>query len=80
MSKRCDLQKEYYKKNGNYKGSGQYRDSYVMWLEDQILTLRNNQHDFSKNCICEDSIGETWCCNQCGRPIPSRYDKPLINQ
>jgi hypothetical protein len=40
MSKRCELQKEYYQTNGNYKGNGKYCDKYVSWLEDQILALR----------------------------------------
>lgn len=40
MSKRCELQKEYYKKFGNYKGDGKYNDKYVAWLEEQVLTLR----------------------------------------
>lgn len=40
MSKRCELQKEYYQAKGNYKGNGKYSDEYVSWLEEQILTLR----------------------------------------
>ena len=40
MSKRCELQKEYYKQFGNYKGNGKYCDKYVIWLENEILALR----------------------------------------
>lgn len=40
MSKRCELQKEYYKANGNYKGNGKYCDKYVSWLENEVLALR----------------------------------------
>jgi len=40
MSKRCELQKEYYQAKGNYKGSGKYSDDYVMWLENEVLALR----------------------------------------
>ena len=40
MSKRCELQKEYYQQYGNYKGNGKYKDEYVSWLEEQILALR----------------------------------------
>jgi hypothetical protein len=40
MSKRCELQKEYYQSNGNYKGNGKCCDKYVRWLEEQILALR----------------------------------------
>lgn len=37
MSKRCELQKKYYKKYGNYKGEGKYSDHYVKWLEDIVI-------------------------------------------
>ena len=40
MSKRCKLQKEYYKKFGKYKGVGRYSDHYVNWLEGEVLALR----------------------------------------
>lgn len=40
MSKRCELQKEYYQQYGNYKGNGKHNDEYVSWLEEQILALR----------------------------------------
>jgi len=39
MSKRCKLQKEYYKEFGNYKGSGKYTDHYVNWLESKVLAI-----------------------------------------
>ena len=39
MSKRCELQKEYYQVNGNYKGNGKYCDKYVFWLENEVLAL-----------------------------------------
>jgi hypothetical protein len=39
MSKRCKLQKEYYKEFGNYKGFGKYTDHYVNWLEDKVLAI-----------------------------------------
>lgn len=40
MSKRCELQKEYYQQYGNYKGNGKYNDKYVSWLENEVLALR----------------------------------------
>lgn len=40
MSKRCELQKEYYQQYGNYKGNGKYSDEYVSWLENEVLALR----------------------------------------
>jgi len=54
MSKRCELQKEYYQANGNYKGNGKYCDKYVSWLEEQILALRI--HDVvgrSEQLVCD---------------------------
>jgi hypothetical protein len=70
MSKRCELQKEYYQANGNYKGNGKYNDDYVRWLEDQILALRI--HDVIKS-VC-DCSSETFAhhykggdkCGYCG--------------
>lgn len=29
-------------------------------------------NDWTKNCECESSIGQTWCCNQCGLPYDTR--------
>ena len=57
MSKRCELQKEYYQANGNYKGNGKYCDKYVSWLEEQILALR-----------IHDVVGrsEQLPCKKCG--------------
>lgn len=40
MSKRCKLQKEYYKEFGSYKGDGKYSNDYVKWLENEVLALR----------------------------------------
>lgn len=40
MSKRCKLQKNYFKQFGNYKGKGKYSDAYVKWLEEQVLKLQ----------------------------------------
>ena len=46
MSKRCKLQKEYFKDFGNYKGKGKYSDDYVRWLEEKILD--NQKPELSK--------------------------------
>jgi hypothetical protein len=51
MSKRCQLQKEYYKTNGKYKGNGKYSDDYVKWLEDQVLALQK-KHLKCGECDC----------------------------
>jgi hypothetical protein len=70
MSKRCELQKEYYKANGNYKGVGKYCDKYVSWLEEQILALRI--HDDMRSVCCGEELvtfktyGYDECCG-CGK-------------
>ena len=72
MSKRCELQKEYYQQYGNYKGNGKYSDKYVSWLEEQILALRI--HDVvgrSEQLSCETcmfnihSWSEDYPCATC---------------
>lgn len=73
MSKRCKLQKEYYQANGNYKGSGKYSDDYVMWLENEVLALRQPLV-ISSVCKCKGSaVGRTvtfdfehQICDRCG--------------
>lgn len=45
MSKRTELQKEYYKTYGNYKGNGVYCDHYVKWLEERVLALEPSRTD-----------------------------------
>lgn len=45
MSKRCELQKDYYQQKGNYKGVGNYSDAYVKWLEDKIMELRKQKQN-----------------------------------
>lgn len=67
MSKRCELQKEYYQINGNYKGNGKYSDDYVSWLEEQILALRI--HD-----VVERS--EKLPCPHCGQLEPCAGNSP----
>lgn len=57
MSKRCELQKEYYQANGNYKGSGKYSDDYVMWLENKVLAL-HQLLVISSVCVCCDEEKE----------------------
>lgn len=33
---------------------------------------QQRQNDWTKGCNCENSIGQTWCCNQCGLPYDTR--------
>jgi len=50
MSKRCKIQSEYYKEYGDYKARASvnrgkdatYCDSYVKWLEDELIKLRED--------------------------------------
>lgn len=67
MSKRCELQKEYYQANGNYKGNGKYCDKYVSWLEDKILALRI--HDVISS-VCDE-------CDGSGRWKENETDKEI---
>ena len=53
MSKRCELQKEYHKEFGNYKGSGKYTDHYVNWLESRILALTIPDVVELKGTLCD---------------------------
>ena len=53
MSKRCQLQKEYYQQYGNYKGNGKYNDEYVSWLENEVLVLRKHAVSCSV-CYCNE--------------------------
>ena len=67
MSKRCDIQKEYHKSFGNYKGSGKYSDHYVSWLESRILELTipvvvSNRYKTKK----VSSDGVLFRCDNCG--------------
>ena len=63
MSKRCKLQKEYYKEFGNYKGSGKYTDHYVNWLESKVLAI-NYTHCSTQFFCCKEAI-EQRCSEQC---------------
>ena len=45
MSRRCKLQKEFYKDFGDYKGKGKYNDTYVRWLENKLINFRNQEND-----------------------------------
>ena len=60
MSKRCELQKEYYQANGNYKGSGKYSDDYVMWLENEVLALRLYSVSNCGGAIPYDSLSDSF--------------------
>ena len=59
MSKRCKLQKEYYKEFGNYKGSGKYTDHYVNWLESKVLAINYTHCCEELLCVKEDVDGLT---------------------
>ena len=59
MSKRCKLQKEYYKEFGNYKGYGKYTDHYVKWLESKVLAINYTHCCTEFKCEkCDSDWGE----------------------
>lgn len=77
MSKRCKLQKEYYKEFGNYKGKGKYTDHYVKWLESKVLAIDYKhccESDSELLCDCKEQTttlrvgfnGKSFC-EKCGR-------------
>lgn len=78
MSKRCKLQKEYYKEFGNYKGKGKYSDHYVNWLESKVLAINYTRCCMGEAeqllCSCDNPNGfkemeegrET--CSKCKKP------------
>jgi hypothetical protein len=57
MSKRCEIQKEYYKEFGNYKGNGKYSDDYVKWLEDKVLSSSSVTKEYAEFCVRCDREG-----------------------
>jgi len=71
MSKRCELQKEYHREHGNYKGAGKYNDYYVKWLEGKILALNIQNVSISLECEdCDGDIGfDDVFCKHCGNII-----------
>ena len=42
-------------------------------------TQCQEDNDWTKNCKCESSIGQTWCCNQCGLPYSTRKEQDWSN-
>ena len=60
MSKRCELQKEYYKEFGNYKGVGKYSDHHVKWLENEVLALRLYSVSNCGGAIPYDSLSDSF--------------------
>ena len=68
MSKRCELQKEYHREFGNYKGNGKYSDAYVKWLESKVLAL--NIQNVSECCerpkLITDFFTDNETCQNCG--------------
>jgi len=63
----------------NYKLSEM--TSYDYWICTKTAMERYAEqfkYDFSKDCVCENRSGETYCCNQCGLPV--KYLEIKINQ
>ena len=38
------------------------------------------KYDYSQQCKCKDSTGETWCCNLCGLPTnkSSQFQSQIV--
>ena len=70
MSKRCELQKEYYKEFGNYKGSGKYTDHYVNWLESKVLAINYTRCCTELKCDCgnTEDVKNIPICASCYNP------------
>lgn len=64
MSKRCELQKEYYQQYGNYKGNGKYSDKYVSWLENEVLALRQPLVSGELPISCVNDFEKPEYCSQ----------------
>jgi len=80
MSKRCELQKEYYQQYGNYKGNGKYCNKYVSWLENEVLALRQ---PLVIKSVCEKYPKPTqrYCyeCEGCKKAMSEQTDgKPPV--
>lgn len=39
---------------------------------EEYATQYKKDNDWTKDCKCESSIGQTWCCNHCGLPYDTR--------
>ena len=64
MSKRCELQKEYYQQYCNYKGNGKYSDKYVSWLENEVLALRQPPVSGELPISCVNDFEKPEYCSQ----------------
>ena len=73
MSKRCELQKEYYQQYGNYKGNGKYSDKYVNWLENEVLALRqppgSGECEHPYHAVLGDGEMQPAKCLKCGKVL-----------
>jgi hypothetical protein len=73
MSKRCKLQKEFYKDFGDYKGKGKYNDTYVRWLESKLINLRNQENGMSCDHKQVDLVKHACKCIKCGKVMESQW-------
>ncbi len=73
MSKRCKLQKEFYKDYGDYKGKGKYNDTYVKWLESKIINLRNQENVIYCDHKQVDLVQHACKCIKCGKVMESQW-------
>lgn len=69
---------ELLKKNWNITEETKFHD-YAFLFRSIIKAMEEYadqwKYDFSKECKCTDSPGETWCCNLCGLPTNKHSEK-----
>jgi hypothetical protein len=52
---------------------------YINRLESENAELRERLNtQWTTTCKCENSRGETWCCNICGKPTPRTDAEGLL--
>lgn len=47
---------------------------------EEYATQCQEDNDWTKVCECENSIGQTWCCNQCGLPYDTRKSDKIYTE
>ena len=50
-----------------------------IWINGYTQCQENVSNSWTKGCECKDSIGQTWCCNQCGLPYDTRKEQDWID-
>ena len=67
--KHANLKSNFDRAEEEYYNSGAI-NAYESFIKGYTQCQKDN--DWTKGCECESSIGQTWCCNQCGLPYDTR--------